>query len=49
MPMTNRMSSCAGKTHRQIWQMFREAYPDLDERQLREIHMRWVWAWSQTR
>lgn len=37
----NRMPSCIGKTNRQIWRMFQEAYPDVDERQLREIHIRW--------
>lgn len=44
--MTNRMPSCVGMTHRQIWQAFREAYPELDERSLREIHLRWVRAWA---
>lgn len=49
MPMTNRMPSCAGLTHRQIWQLYRASYPDLDERQLREIHLRWVQAWNYAR
>lgn len=46
MSMTNRMPSCVGKTHRQIWQQYKEAYPELTEAQLREIHLRWVRAWT---
>lgn len=49
MPMTNRMPSCVDKTHKQIWQLFKAAYPDLPDSQLREIHLRWVRAWSESR
>ena len=44
--MSNRLPSCVGKTHGEIWDMYRVAYADLDERSLREIHNRWVYAYA---
>jgi uncharacterized protein with HEPN domain len=45
--MAMRLQSCVGKTHKQIWQEFKELYPELPESMLREIHLRWVRAYSE--
>lgn len=42
--MANRMPSGVGLTHGQIWANFRECYPELMERELLDIHRRWIKA-----
>lgn len=45
--MANRMPACMGLSHAQIWQEFCKAYPEIDERVLREIHLRWTRAYAE--
>lgn len=42
----NRLSVCVGKTHKQIWQEYRQLYPELNEGELRRIHLHWVNAYA---
>ena len=38
----HRLGVFIGKSDSEIWNQFKTAYPELEERYLREIHIRWV-------
>jgi len=43
--MSQRMPSCIGLTHGQIWKLFQESYGDqYREAELRAIHHKWIRA-----